>query len=179
MNLTGIIYIAGMSGLFKVIAQTKNGFVVESLIDQKRMPISSSQRVSSLEDISIFTKGENMPLADVLTKIKENSATLIDTKSDSKTLRSYFKTIVPDYDEEKVYDSDIKKLLTWYSLLKDSPEYWEKKEETLTEGDEKKPITIPKAGEKHFAPIQKEVGKVHSHGGKSSRQVMTQNKGGG
>ena len=179
MNLTGIIYITGMSGLFKVIAQTKNGFVVESLTDQKRIPISSTQRVSALEDISIFTKSENIPLTNVLTKVKENTATLIGAKSDSKTLRSYFKTIVPDYDEEKVYDSDIKKLLTWYSLLKDSPEYWEKQEEKSAEGNEKSSITIPKTDEKHFAPIQKAVGKARSHGAQNSKQVMTQNKGGG
>jgi len=121
MDLKGIISVSGMSGLFKVVAQTKNGFIVESLADKKRFPVTSSQRISSLEDISIYTVDEDVPLQKVLQKMKEvNGDTLpVSSKSDNKELAAYFKTILPNFDEERVYASDIKKVVNWYGLLKD------------------------------------------------------------
>lgn len=131
MDLSGIISIAGMSGLFKVIAQTKNGLIVESLIDKKRVQAFSTNKISALEDVSIYSTGEDVPLKDVFQKIyeKEKGGPCIDHKSADADLKKYFKTAFAEYDEERVYVSDIKKVLNWYnSLQKDG--LLEKKEES-------------------------------------------------
>jgi hypothetical protein len=119
MNLSGIISIAGMSGLYKVIAQSKNGLIVESLIDKKRIPAHSTNRVSALEDVSIYSTGDDVPLKDVFQKIydMEKGGAAIDPKSSDADLRAYFKKAFADYDEERVYTSDIKKVITWYNIL--------------------------------------------------------------
>ena len=119
MNLTGIIAISGRPGLFKVLTQGKNSIIVESLIDNKRFPTYASDRVSSLEDISIYTNDEDAPLKDILTAIhkKENGKECPSHKEDQKTLQKYILEILPNYDQERVYPSDIKKLFQWYNLL--------------------------------------------------------------
>lgn len=119
MELKDIISIPGTGGLFKVVAQSKNGFIVESLTDQKRMPINTSQRISSLVDIAVFTTGDDLPLKQVFKKIQETDGNklTVDPKSDAKILKEYFKKIVPDFDEERVYASDMKKILSWYEML--------------------------------------------------------------
>lgn len=131
MDLSGIIAIAGMSGLFKVIAQTKNGLIVESLIDKKRVQAFSTHKISALEDVSIYSTGDDVPLKDVFQKIyeKEKGGPCIDHKSADADLKKYFKAAFAEYDEERVYVSDIKKVLNWYnSLQKDG--LLEKKEES-------------------------------------------------
>jgi Domain of unknown function (DUF5606) len=139
MDLSGIISIAGMSGLFKVIAQTKNGLIVESLIDKKRVQAFSTNKISALEDVSIYSTGEDVPLKEVLQKIydKENGGVCIDHKSPDAELKKYFKAAFAEYDEERVYVSDIKKVLNWYnSLQKDG--HLDKKEEVTEGGDKPK-----------------------------------------
>ncbi len=119
MNLSGIISITGMSGLYKVIAQTKNGLIVESLLDKKRVPAYSTNKVSTLEDVSIYSTGDDVPLKDVFQKIydKEKGGPCIDHKLPDAELKKYFKAAFPEYDEERVYVSDIKKVLNWYNTL--------------------------------------------------------------
>ena len=119
MDLKEILSITGKPGLFKVVAQTKNGIVVESLIDQKRITAFSNERMSSLEEISIFSEDEDIPLKDVFKSFydKYEGKVSISHKSDNKTLKSTFEEIVPDYDTERVYVSDIKKVIQWYNLL--------------------------------------------------------------
>jgi hypothetical protein len=121
MSLKGIISISGQSGLFKVLTQTKSGFIVESLIDKRRVPVSSNHQISMLEDISIFTITDDIPLKDVFKRIKEteNEHPVIPAKSDGPKLKEYFKKVLPDFDEERVYTSDIKKVINWYSFVKD------------------------------------------------------------
>lgn len=134
MDLSGIIAIAGMSGLFKVIAQTKNGLIVESLIDKKRVQAFSTHKISALEDVSIYSTGDDVPLKEVFQKIydKEKGGPCIDHKSADAELKKYFKAAFAEYDEERVYVSDIKKVLNWYnSLQKDG--LLEKKEESDAE----------------------------------------------
>ena len=119
MNVEGIISVSGKSGLFKVIGQTKNGVIVESLMDGKKSAISSTSKISALQDIAIYTYTEELPLADVLDKIrvKESGSPSIGHKSSSVVLSEYFKEVLEDYDEDRVYTSDIKKVISWYNML--------------------------------------------------------------
>ena len=119
MNLEGIISVSGKPGLFKVLGQTKNGVIVESLIDGKKSAMSSTYKMSALQDIAIYTYTEELPLADVLDKIrvKEGGAPSIGHKSSAAVLSEYFKEVLVDYDEDRVYTSDIKKVISWYNTL--------------------------------------------------------------
>ena len=119
MNLTGIIAISGKPGLFKVVAQGKNNIIVESLEERRRFPAYASDRISALDDISIYTNEEDKPLKEIYTSIfeKEKGGETISHKEDLKKLEAYLLTVLPDYDQERVYPSDIKKLFQWYNLL--------------------------------------------------------------
>jgi hypothetical protein len=119
MDLTEFISISGQGGLFKVIARAKNGLIVESLTDKRRQPVHSSQKVSALQDISVFTTGEDIPLSVVFTKIfeKEKGGPAVDSKSNPDDLKKYFSSVLPDYDQERVYVSDMKKIIVWYNTL--------------------------------------------------------------
>lgn len=119
INVKDLMAISGKGGLFRYLAQARNGIVVESLTDKKRTVAPPAARVSALEDISIFTETEDMPLADVLYRIHEKEAggTTADPKSGNDQLKAYFAEVLPEYDAERVYVSDIKKVLTWYNLL--------------------------------------------------------------
>lgn len=119
MDLKKILSISGKPGLFKMITETKTGVVVESLIDGKRLTAFAHQRISALEEISIFTEGEDMPLKDVMKAIheKQNGEKAIDHKSSSKQLIEFFTEAIPEYDAERVYTSDIKKIIQWYNIL--------------------------------------------------------------
>jgi hypothetical protein len=119
MELKDIMAISGHSGLFKFISQGRHGIIVESLSDGKRSSISASSKVSSLTDIAIFTSDGEVPFKDVLKKIKEaeTGGPAINQKSEDKELKKYFEKILPDYDRERVYTSDIKKVITWYNQL--------------------------------------------------------------
>jgi len=106
--------------LYRFVSQGRNGVIIEGLVDKKRINASASARVSALEDIAIYTEDKELPLKEVLRRIyqKENAgATAIDPKSPNDKLKKYFEEIVPDYDHDKVYASDIKKVLIWYNLL--------------------------------------------------------------
>jgi hypothetical protein len=136
MNLKDYLAISGEHGLFKFIAQGKNAIIVEHLETGKRSSAYGSAKVSSLEDISVFTETEDLPLSKVFDRIfeKENGGATPDHKSDPGKLKSYFAEVLPEYDKERVYTSDIKKILFWYNslqklnlLVKEEPEA-EKKE---------------------------------------------------
>jgi hypothetical protein len=119
MDLSKILAISGKNGLFKVVSQSKTGLIVESLSDGKKLPVFASDRSSSLDDISIFTYSEDLPLKVILLRIfeKEEGKPALDAKSKPEELKAYFEGIVPEYDKERVYQSDIKKLISWYNLL--------------------------------------------------------------
>lgn len=119
MNLTGIIAISGKSGLYKVLAQGKNNIIVESLEDKKRVPAYASDRISALDDISIYTYDEDKPLKEIFISIfeKESGKETISHKEDQGKLKSYLLEILPNFDQERVYASDIKKIFQWYNLL--------------------------------------------------------------
>jgi len=141
--------ISGKGGLFKYIAQARNGIVVESLDDKKRHVASATARVSSLEDIAIFTNDEEVPLADILFQIHEKTEgkESLSHKADASELKSYFEELVPDYDEDRVYVSDIKKVFQWYNQLQSHGllEVIEKEEEEEESSEIKE--TAEEAGE--------------------------------
>ncbi|MFP4096465.1 MAG: DUF5606 domain-containing protein [Cyclobacteriaceae bacterium] len=134
MDLSQIASISGKGGLFHIVKPTRTGVIVESLDDQKKkMVVGASQRVSVLKEVSIYTTDAegSAPLEDVLVKIHEEfgSDPGVDT-SDQEELKAFMKHILPEYDEERVYPSDMKKLVNWYNiLLAYAPEVLKKKEE--------------------------------------------------
>ena len=117
--LKDILSIGGYSGLYKFISQGRNGIIVESLETKQRMNANTTAKISALEDIAIFTYEEDIPLKDVLKKIydKENGKEAINHKSSANELKSYMSEVLPEYDEDRVYVSDIKKLVNWYNIL--------------------------------------------------------------
>lgn len=114
-----ILSISGRPGLFKLVSQGKNMLIVESLLNGKRMPAYAHDKVVSLGDISIYTLDGDVPLADVFETIKEkNEGKSVDVKSmENDALRSYFAEILPDFDDERVYTNDIRKVFQWYNQL--------------------------------------------------------------
>lgn len=120
MSLDKVLSISGKPGLYKVVTQTRSGFVAESLIDNKRMAVNIHNNVSILSDIAIYTLTEEVPLREVFAKIKakENgNTTSISHKDGKDALEEYFFEVLPDYDEDRVYASDIKKVVQWYNIL--------------------------------------------------------------
>ncbi len=117
--LTGVISISGKPGLYKVITQTKNGLIVESVVDGRRIPVYPSDQVSSIEDISVYTQEDDVPLTEIFEKMYETTGgkESIDHKSAPEELRSTFAGMIPDYDEDRVYNSDLKKLFQWFNIL--------------------------------------------------------------
>ena len=119
MNLEKILAISGKPGLYVLKVQTRTGFVAESLLDGKKITVNLKSNVSLLSEISIYTYEGEKPLTEVMQRIatKENKGQAISHKEDNATLTAYFKEILPEYDEERVYPSDIKKVLNWYNTL--------------------------------------------------------------
>ena len=119
MNLEKILAISGKPGLYALKLQTRTGFVAESMIDGKKITVGLRSNVSLLSEISIYTIDKEKPLVEVMRAIaeKENNGPAPSHKEDNATLAAYFKEILPDYDEDRVYVSDIKKVLNWYNML--------------------------------------------------------------
>lgn len=158
MDLSKILSISGKGGLFKVVSQMKNAVLVESLIDKKRFPAFAHEKISSLEEIAVFTTTEDKPLKDILKAIyeKQEAKPAPDAKSDAKKLSSFFAGVVPDYDKERVYVSDIKKILAWYNLLLENDlldfTEEEKKEEEEVTAQAETPEPEPEAAEPEEKP---------------------------
>ncbi|NLD46475.1 MAG: DUF5606 domain-containing protein [Clostridiaceae bacterium] len=155
MKLKDILSISGKSGLYKFITQARNGIVVEAIEDGKRTTVPSSAKVSSLKDIAIFSEKDEIPLADILKKIydKEGGKETISHKASPEELKAYMLEIMPDYDKERVYVSDMKKLVMWYNILLShkmlNPD---EKDEEETETDIKKTEAKEKSSPKEKKP---------------------------
>ena len=119
MELREILAISGQPGLFKYVAQSQRGVIVESLLDGKRMNASATSKVSALTEISMFTEGDDIALADVFTRIYEHTGgqPAISPKSTPEQLKAAFAEVLPEYDRERVHVSDIKKALSWFNIL--------------------------------------------------------------
>jgi len=142
MDLTKILSISGKPGLYKMVGETKSGLIVESLDDHKKFPVFSHEQISSLKEISIYTETDSVSLKEVLKKVREfQQDKPVDNpkKASSSELKALFDQIVPDYDKDTVYVSDMKKVFTWYNLLlqNDMLDFTEDEDEGVAETEEK------------------------------------------
>jgi hypothetical protein len=149
MNLEKVLSISGKPGLYELKLQTRSGFVAESLSDGKKISVSLKNNVSLLSEISMYTYTEEKPLTEIMRTIaiKENEGpTAVSHKEDNAKLVSYFKEILPDYDAERVYPSDIKKVLNWYGILqsKGMVSKVEPSEDKIDNGEETKEQVVEK-----------------------------------
>jgi hypothetical protein len=163
MDLSKILSISGKPGLFQVVSQLKNAVLVESLLDKKRFPAFAHEKISSMEEIAVFTATEDKPLKDILKTIydKQEGKPALDAKSDNKLLQAFFLEVVPDYDVERVYLSDIRKIIGWYNLLLEHQllDFTEKEEEKEEEKKEEQAEDAPiaKAPAKKKKPAEKKA----------------------
>jgi hypothetical protein len=157
--LKDIMSISGQGGLFRFISQARNGIIVESLETGKRMQAFSTMKVNSLKDIAVFTTKEEVLLEDVFKKIaeKESGGPAIDPKSNPAELKGYFQEVLPDYDQQRVYLSDIKKMINWYNILQklDILKFEEKPDQKAEATNKDKTETAKKAEAKE--KIKKET----------------------
>lgn len=121
MFLDGILAIAGQAGLFKLVSKGKNNVIVESLTTGKRMPAFATSRISTLEDVAIYTYDEDIPLRTVFLSVfeKHNGEKVLETKPSNKDYKDFMESVLPDFDQDRVYVSDIKKLVNWHNALID------------------------------------------------------------
>ncbi len=156
MVLKDIMAISGESGLFRFIAQGKNAIIIEHLETKKRSSAYSSAKVSSLEDIAIFTDNEDMPLGKVFDLIyeKENGGVAPDPKTNPDILKTWFVNIVPEYSQDRVYVSDIKKLAQWYNILLKLNLLVKEEAEVISE-PEPEPEPTPVVEKKKAKPVRK------------------------
>jgi len=146
MALDKILSIGGKPGLYKLVTQTRSGFVGESLLDGKRVTVGFRSNVSVLSEIAIYTLEEEVPLKEIFQKIKEKengAKTSVSHKADKIELEEYFFEILPNYDEDRVYASDIKKIIQWYNILLDN-----NITEFVEEKDAEEPTAAETAGDK-------------------------------
>lgn len=152
MEFKDILAVPGMPGLYKVVGNNKNGFIVESILDGKRTMVNGQQRIMTLVDIAVYTSGEEKPLREIFLSLQEktNGKLPVDPKGDEKKIRDFFRTIVPDFDDERVYTSDIKKMLNWFLLLSGKVDFAKPAEEEVSaiKKEEEKPV-VPKVHEAH------------------------------
>ena len=154
MQLEKIISISGKPGLYKLISQLKSGFIVEDVLTKKKASISNSSQVSLLDNIAMFTFDKEVPLFEVFENVAKNNdfKETISHKSTDAELRAFMLESLPDYDTERVYVSDIKKLAQWYNTLNKAgyitPESFVKAEETAEETSEKSEVTEKKETKK-------------------------------
>ena len=130
--LKGILSISGQPGLFKLVTEAKNSIIVESLITGKRSPAYSTSKISALADISVFTETGEIQLKELFLKIQENRIS-ISPKATNNEIKSSFEKILPDYDKDRVYVSDMKKIFQWYQLLNEKNLLIETEEDTPAE----------------------------------------------
>jgi len=123
MNLRALVSVTGKPGLFKLIGQNKGGFILETLDNAKIKSVVNlnTTKMATLEDITIYGEDEEIRLLDILEKIKADQVNIPDPKANGEELRNFFREVAPGHDESKVYTSDIKKIVTWYNIIKEFP----------------------------------------------------------
>lgn len=173
MNLRGLVSVSGKPGLFKLIGQNKSGYILESLDDQKSKIVVNiaTAKMASLEDITVFGETEDLKLIDIFGRMKD-SASIPDTKTaDGTTLRNLFTEVAPGHDVERVYSSDMKKIINWFNIIKELPLFTEQAPEPLTEGSSAAEITGKKP-----EPVVIEKPKATKAAGKSTTRLSQKSK---
>ncbi len=168
IDLSGFISITGQPGLYKIVAQSKNGIIVENLSDKKRLNIYATTKVSTLSDISMFTSGDDKPLNEIMTAIsdKEKGGPSIDHKADDKAVEAYFAEILPDYDKERVYVSNMRKLFSWYNTMQSTGNLKTEEENKSKDGEEKsRALKATEAKAESKKNVSKETGRVKAIAG--------------
>lgn len=187
MELKDVVSVAGIGGLHKIVGQRPSGLILETIDEQKRrFPTSLTQKVSILEDIAIFTATDEVRLSEILLIIKDKEAgglNIPERKADENTLRGFMADVLPDYDKERVYASDIKKLVGWYAILKDTLDFEALKnsdEEEGEEGADDKPKAEAKT-KKEVKPkvAKKPTAKVNTRNAGAKQTSMPRKTGGG
>ncbi|HEX7366979.1 MAG TPA: DUF5606 domain-containing protein [Pelobium sp.] len=151
MNLTGIVAVSGKPGLHKLIGQNKSGYILESLDDQKAKSIVniSTAKLASLDDITVYAEDDDLRLKDIFAKMKD-AKNVPDAKADGKVLRTFFFEVAPSHDEEKVYASDIKKIVNWFHILKGLPLF-----------NEAEPAAADTSANEEKSEVKKELAKAN------------------
>lgn len=182
MELSKIISISGKSGLYKVVAQGRQALIAESLVDKKRIPVHSSVRVVSLDEVSMYTKGEDVPLGTVLANLHalEKGKLSVDPKGDPEALYEKLGEALPDYDRDRIYSSDVRKFFMWYELLASVgvlDEKEEKKEAKDKEEKEDKAGKATKAAPKAKTAAAKKAAAPKAGGASKAKGQTTVRKG--
>jgi Domain of unknown function (DUF6852)/Domain of unknown function (DUF5606) len=177
LELKDVVSIAGKPGLNVIVGQRPNGLIVETIDDQKkRFPTSLSQRVSVLEDISIYTKESDVKLQEVLRLLHievGNGLTLISKKNSGDEIRAFFRKVLPDFDESQVYNSDIIKVSAWYTILKDHINF---EEEVTTDEANSDSKTVQPTKTKKPVSTPSGTQKGHTKGTQAKAPRLTQRK---
>lgn len=175
MNLRGLVSVSGKPGLFKLIGQNKSGFILETLDELKNKIVVniSTAKMASLEDITVFGESGDLKLSDIFEKIKSNKSIPDPKAADGKVLREFFIEVAPDHDEERVYSSDIKKIIGWYNTISVLPLFEEAAPEPLAEG-----ATVPSISDtvKKPEPGVKEKPKATKAPGKTTTRLSQKSK---
>lgn len=132
--LKGILAISGQPGLFKMVTEAKNSIIVESVLTGKRIPAYSTSKISALSDISVFTETAEIQLKDLFKRIQENGK-VISAKASNAEIKAFFEEVLPEYDKDRVYVSDMKKIFQWYQLLNEKDLLVETEEEKNEENE--------------------------------------------
>jgi hypothetical protein len=159
MNLQAIVAVSGKPGLWKALVQNKSGFILESLDAQKTKMVANlaTAKMAALDEITVFGEDDDIKLTDILERMK-TAGKVPDAKADGKALRIFFREVAPDHDEERVYSSDIKKIITWYNILKDLPLFNEEPKQAVAE--EAVVEETPVAEAQHEAPAKAKPAKA-------------------
>lgn len=179
--LKDILAISGYPGLYKLVAQNQKNIIVESLDTKKRIPVYQTTKVSALEDIAIYTTEEEVPLVTILEKIYkiENKAVCsVQKNASTNDVKEYFEDILPDYDKDRVYVSDMKKVLTWYNILhaQNMLNFEEKAKEIPADTTDKKEKTADEVKPKAAAKAPKKAVVKQSSAPKNMKVPTTQKK---
>ncbi|MFA6944718.1 MAG: DUF5606 domain-containing protein [Pedobacter sp.] len=175
MNLRGLVSVSGKPGLFKLIGQNKSGFILETLDGQKNKIVVniSTAKMASLEDITIFGDTDDLKLSDIFLKMKDSKSIPDAKTADGKTLRAFFVEVAPDHDQERVYASDMKKIINWFSAIKDLPLFNEAAPEPIAEGS---PAITETPVVKKPEPVAKEKPKATKAVGKSATRLSQKSR---
>ncbi|MGV3685471.1 MAG: DUF5606 domain-containing protein [Daejeonella sp.] len=175
MNLRGLVSVSGKPGLYKLIGQNKSGFILETLDELKNKIVVniSTAKMASLEDITVFGESGDLKLSDIFTQMKDSKNIPDPKTADGKALREFFTEVSPDHDQERVYSSDIKKIISWYNTISILPLFTEAAPEPLGEGAIAPVVT---EAVKKPEPIAKEKPKATKAAGKSATRLSQKSK---